>query len=147
MKQSPSWEADRSSASQIFRILKNQKVHYRIHKSPLTVPIWTTPPPPLWRSIFNIILPLRLGLPSGLFPSGLPHQNPVYNFLSPIRATCPTPLLLDLITKIIFHQQYRSWSSSPCSLLHSPVTPSLRPTRHVVFSTPLLPHLLDPLAM
>jgi hypothetical protein len=30
-----------------------------------------------------------------------------------------------LITRIIFGDQYRSLSSSLCSLLHSPVTPSL----------------------
>jgi hypothetical protein len=69
---------------------------------------------------------LRLGLPSGHFPSRFPHQNPVHAYLLPIRATCPAHLiLLDFITNTILSDQYRSWSSSLWSVLLSPLTLSL----------------------
>jgi hypothetical protein len=84
------------------------------------------PHPTFWRSILILSSHLRLGLPSGLLPSGLPIRILYAHFTYPIRATCPAHLiLLDLITRIIFGDEYRSLISSSCSLLHSPVTPSL----------------------
>ena len=53
-----------------------------------------------------------------------PHRYPVHT--SPHSATCPAHLiLLDLITRTILGEQFRSLSSSLCSLFHSPVTSSL----------------------
>ena len=69
---------------------------------------------------------LRLGLPSGLFPSGFPTKTLYTALLSFIQATCTTHLiLLDFIARKILSDQYRTLSSSICSFLHSPVISSL----------------------
>ena len=93
---------------------------------------WTNPiqsiytHPTSWRSILILSTHLRLGLPSGLFPSGFPSKTLYTPLSSPIRATCPTNLiLLDFITCILLGEEYKSFSFSLCSLLHSPVTSSL----------------------
>jgi hypothetical protein len=42
-----------------------------------------------WVSVLILSSHLRLGLPSGLFPSGFPTQPQYMPLLSPLRATCP----------------------------------------------------------
>ena len=95
-EQCPSWEANWFSASQeIPRILWNPMVHYRIHKCPPPVPILSqldsvhTPTSHLLK-IHLISSHLRLGLSSGLFPSGFPTKTLhtillliIYKILSP----------------------------------------------------------------
>jgi len=141
---SPSSEANRSSGSQeITRILYNTKVHNCIHKLQPTVPILSqmdpvhAPPP---THILKILIPMspHLNISSKWSLSiRFSHQNPLYT--SPLLHKCYMPrrcIILDLITRMISGEDYRSSSVSPCSLFHSSVTsPLLGP--NILFSTVL----------
>jgi hypothetical protein len=133
MEQSPSWEAKNFWATQeISSILWNRNFHYRIYKCPLPVlvlsqikPIYDSHTTSL-RSILILSSHLRLGFPSSLFASGYPAKTLYIPFLSSICVTWAAHLiLLDLITRIISGEEYRSLSSSLCSFLYSLVTSTL----------------------
>ena len=64
------------------------------------------PHPTSWRSILMLSSHLRLGLPIGLFPWRFPAETLCTSLLSPIRATCPTHLIvLDFITRTILGEE------------------------------------------
>jgi hypothetical protein len=70
--------------------------------------IQSIPSHPISLKIYiNIVQHLCLGLPNGLFPSGLPINILYALFFSPIRDTYPAQLiLLDLIILIMFGEEY-----------------------------------------
>jgi hypothetical protein len=69
---------------------------------------------------------LRLGLPSGLFPSGFSNQNFVRMCCLPIRCACLSHFIfLDLIILIISDGDSKLWSCSLCSFHRPPAISSL----------------------
>ena len=132
MMQIHSWQANWFEASEVIpRNSRNPKVHYRTHKRPPPVSILGQPNPVhiptshLLQINPNITRPSTPRFPQW-FPSlRFPHQDLIHTLSSPIRATCPTHLiLLDFTNRTILGEQYKSFSSSLCNLLHSPVTSS-----------------------
>jgi len=56
------------------------------------------------------------------FPQDSPPEHCMRHSSPPYKLHAPAQLILDLITQIIFGEEFRSFSSSLCSLFHSPVT-------------------------
>ena len=79
-------------------------------------------PIPLFKYHFNIIFPSAPRYSKWSLSLRSPHQNLYTPLLPPIHAKF---ILLYLIPRTIFGEQYRSLSSSLRSFLHSPVASSL----------------------
>ena len=80
------------------------------------------PPSHFLKIHFNIILPSMPGSSKWSLSHRFTHKNPVYTSL-PHTCYIPCPfILLNLIPRIKFGEEYRSLSSSLCTFLHSPIT-------------------------
>ena len=133
MEQSPSWEANRFTASQeIPGVLWNPKIHYRIHNSPPPVPILSqispihTPTSNFLKIHLSIILPSRPGSSKWSLSLRFPYQNPVYTSSLPDMCymSCPFHSSRFDHPKILC-EECRSLRSSWWSFLQYPVTSSL----------------------
>ena len=95
--------------------------------------IQSMPHPTPWRSILILFSHLRLGLTSSPFRTCLLTKTLCAPHLSPISAKCTAFLIiLDLTTRIIYDEEYRSESCSLCIFFHSHLTLS--------FLGPHIPH-------
>ena len=123
------WFAD---SQEIPRILWNPKVHYRTHKRPPPVPILGQtnpvhiPTSHLLEIHPNIIHPSTPRSPQWSLSLRFPHQDPICPPLLTHMHHMPSPSPSSrFITRTILGEEYRSFSSLLCNLLHSPVTSSL----------------------
>ena len=112
LQHSPSWEANRSSVSQeippVFygtrRFITAFTSTNRLSLSWARSIQLMSPHPTSWRSTLTLSSHLHLGLPSGLFPSGLPTKTLYVRLLSVIHSTCRAHLIVfDLIIRIELH--------------------------------------------
>jgi len=101
MQQSPYSEINSRTCQEFLRLLWNLKFYRCAHISSPMVTIFSK------MTTVNTITPyffkikLILSVPSGLFPSSLPHQN----FISHMRATCVIYVVLDLRIIITFIEE------------------------------------------
>ena len=138
LEHSPSSEANWLLASQDIRTLFGTQRYLSMFISTRHLSLFwaraiqSMAPSNLLKIHFSIILPSVPGSSKWYLSLRFSHQNRIC-ISPPILATCPTHLiLLHLITRKIFGEQYRSLSSLLCNFLQSPLP---RPCWARIFSS------------
>ena len=110
MEQSPSWEANRFSASQKFPSFYGTRMFITAFTSVRHLSLsWASsiqsipPHPTSCRSISILSSHLHVGLPIYFFPSGLPTKNSVYT--SPLMLHAPPISFFSILNNIPHHHQ------------------------------------------
>jgi len=133
MVESPSWGANWFAASQeIPRNSQNPKFHYRTHKCPPFVSTLGQPntvhlsTSHLLEFHSNTIQPFTPWFPQWSPSLRFHHQDPIQPPQFTHTRHMPSPsFLFDFITRTKLGEEYKSFSSSLCNLLHSHLTSSL----------------------
>jgi hypothetical protein len=102
----------------------------------------TTPNPISKRSTLMLFIHLCLGLPSGLFRSGFPTNN-LYAFFSPIRATCPTQVILLQLIILILIDEYKD-HPRPINVLYFRIRSNRTKLNFAMKSNPVLTDIIIP---
>ena len=125
MEQSPSWAANVTSASRHSLYVTEPTIFTRPTTFRYPQPDQSNPIQWFLRIHYDIILPSTTKFSKMSLPLTFPTKILYGLLLSHTCYTSSPSHFIDLITRIIFGEQYESWSSLLFSLLHSPVTLSL----------------------
>jgi hypothetical protein len=102
--------------------LQHSQVHTTRARSIQSMP----PHPTSWRSVLILSSHICMGFPSSLFPSGFPAKAVYSPPLSPHACYMPSPSHSSRnVTQTILGKEYRSLSSTLCSILQPPITSTL----------------------
>jgi hypothetical protein len=134
MDQSPSWKANRFSASQETpRTLWKPKVHYRIYNCQPPALSWarliqSMSPYPFLKIKLNVILPSTSGSSKWSLSLSFPHQNSVHT--GPLSHTCYMHLLTYYS---LFYQFYMPYQFHADTKINKNIIPDLSPKSIISF--------------